>query len=81
MKSLLERRETVGMLIDTPSLVLPHQAWLFNITDFYHCDLMPPQKFLHTPQSGAPQKCVQSGPALAKVGPVFNISLLSAWLV
>jgi len=26
--------------------------------------------FLHKPLSGAPQKCFQSGPALAKAGPV-----------
>jgi len=32
----------------------------------------PPQKFLHTPQSGAPQKCFQSGPALAKAGPDYK---------
>jgi len=29
----------------------------------------PPQKILHTPLNGAPQKCFQSGPALAKAGP------------
>jgi len=28
-----------------------------------------PQKVLHTPLRGAPQKCFQSGPTLAKAGP------------
>jgi len=41
----------------------------FTFNDFDHYDLMPYQKFLHTPLSGAPQKCFQSGPALAKAGP------------
>jgi len=30
---------------------------------------MRPLKFLHTPLSGAPQNCFQSGPALDKAGP------------
>jgi len=32
----------------------------------------PPQKVLHTPLSGAPHKCFQSGPALAKARPGAN---------
>ena len=31
------------------------------------------QKVLHTPLSGAPQKCFQSCPALAKAGPVWTL--------
>jgi len=30
----------------------------------------PSQNFLRTPLNGAPQKCFQPGPALAKTGPV-----------
>jgi len=41
-----------------------------HINDFNHYDLMPYQKFSHTPLSGAPQKCFQSGPALTNAGPV-----------
>jgi len=43
--------------------------------DFDHYDLMSYQKFLHAPLSGAPQKCIQSGPTLAKAGPVCDSSL------
>jgi len=52
--------------------VIPKTS-LFHINDSDHWDLMPYQKFLHTPLSGAPQKCLQSGPALAKAGPACNI--------
>ena len=41
---------------------------LFHINDFKQYDLMPYQKFLQTPLSGAPQKYFQLGPALAKAG-------------
>jgi len=34
------------------------------------------QKFLHTQLSGAPKKCLQSGPALAKGGPAPALLLL-----
>ena len=54
-----------------PSLALPflglalsHHSWfLWSWLD------APLQKFLLTPLSGAPQKCFQSGSALAKTGP------------
>jgi len=46
---------------------------LFHINDFD--DLMPYQKFLHTPQSGAPQKCFQSDPAHSKAGPARLYSM------
>jgi len=42
---------------------------LFHINDFNHYDLMLYKEFLHTPLSGAPQKCFQLGPALAKASP------------
>jgi len=58
-----------GMHPDGPSLVSPRQASLFNITNFYHYDSMPPSKFLHTPLIRVLRECFQSGPALAKVGP------------
>jgi len=45
---------------------------LFHINDFKQYDLMPYQKFLQTPLSGAPQKCFQSGLALAKAGPAYR---------
>jgi len=67
-----------GMPPDTPRLALLLRASFFHITHyFYHYD--PPQKFLHTPLDGAPQKCFQLGPALAKAGPdsfpqIFSIS-------
>jgi len=48
--------------------VMPKTS-LFHINDFDHYDSMTYQKFLHGPMSGAPQKCFQSGPALAKAGP------------
>jgi len=67
------RSETGGMLLDTPSLALLLRALLFHITHyFYHYD--PPQEFMHTPLNEAPQKCFQSGPALAKAGPVATVS-------
>jgi len=44
---------------------------LFHIThDFCNYELVPLFKFLHAPLNGAPQKCFQSGPAIAKAGPV-----------
>ena len=48
--------------------VIPKTS-LFHINDSDHYDLMSYQKFLHTPLSGTPQKCFQSGPALANAGP------------
>jgi len=60
------------MPTDTLSLVLPHQAWLFNITDFYHCDLMPPQISVRVTEWG-PAKMLPIGPALAKAGPDGSI--------
>jgi len=44
----------------------------FHINDFHRYDVCLPQKVLHAPLIGAPQKCFQSGPALAKAGPVLN---------
>jgi len=42
---------------------------LYHINDSDHFDLIPYQIFLHTSLCGAPPKCFQSGPALAKAGP------------
>jgi len=47
-------------------------AFNCNITDFYHYALIHPLQNFHTSQSGAPQKCFQSGPALANAGPANN---------
>ena len=47
---------------------------VFNITDFYHHDLMHPLKFLHTSLSGAPQKCFKSDPALANARHAGSVS-------
>jgi len=53
---------------DTRKLALLLRASFFHITHyFYHSD--PPQNFLPTPLDGAPRKCFQSCPALAKAGP------------
>jgi len=57
---------------DTPSLVLPLQASLYNINDIYHCDLMPPSKISAHATEWVRLKCFQSGPALAKTGPEFD---------
>ena len=57
--SLLERRNWG---------VMPKISF-FHMNDSNHYDLMTYQKILHTPLSGIPQKCFQSGPALAKAGP------------
>jgi len=55
---------------DTSRLALPLRASLFHIThDFYHYGLMTLLNFLHTPLSGATQKCFQSGTAPAKAYP------------
>jgi len=59
--------------------VIPKTS-LFHINDSDHYDLMPYQKFLHTPLSGAPQKCFQSSPTLAKVGPGLSLCLFTAYL-
>ena len=78
IESLCWRGETRGHSPRQPSLALPLWLLLSHIThDFCHLRLdAPPQKFLHTPRSGAPQKCFQSGPALAKTGPdIKRISL------
>ena len=69
MENLCWRDETGRHASRDPRLTLSLQVSLFHIThNFYHYD-DPPQKFLHTPLNGAPQKCFQSGPALAKAGP------------
>jgi len=47
--------------MDTLSLVLPHRTWLFNITYFYHCDLMPPQISAHATEWD-PAKMLPIGP-------------------
>jgi len=54
-----------------PTPLIPPTS-LYHINDFDHHHLMPYQKFLHAPLSGAPQKCFQSGPALVKAGPVIK---------
>ena len=56
--------ESGGMPPEPSSLASPLWASLFHVTNFYHDALL---KFLHTQLSRAPQKCFQSGPALAKV--------------
>jgi len=50
---------------------------LLHLFAFPHCRFIsltwcPSQKIVHTALSGAPQKCLQSGPALAKAGPGFQ---------
>jgi len=42
----------------------------FHINDCYRYDVMAPSKISAHATSGTPQKCFQSGPALAKAGPV-----------
>jgi len=60
-----------SMAPDTPKLALHLPAWLFHIThDFYHYELMTSSKISAHATEWAPQKCFQSGPALAKAGPV-----------
>jgi len=50
-------------------LALPFPALIFHIThDFCDYDLMPSSNISAQPLNGAPQKCFQSGPALAKAG-------------
>ena len=53
----------------------------FNITDFLHYDLMHLLKKFCTPLSGVPQKCFQSGPALASAGPeqMFMLVGTACW--
>jgi len=50
------RYETRGMPPDTTVLASPHQASLFNITDFYHCDLMPTSKISANATEWGPHK-------------------------
>ena len=66
--SLCWRGETVVM----PSTSLSHQRFLSLWRD-------TPQKVMRTPVSGAPQKCFQSGPALAEAGPARESPDLSTY--
>jgi len=73
MESLFWRDETEEhaprhprlALLPFSGLALSHRSWFL----WLWLDA-PPQKFLLTPLSGAPQICFQSGPVLAKAGPV-----------
>jgi len=63
--SLFWRGETGG------AAAQPFRPSLFRITNFYHYELMLPFWGPRiSPFIRAPHKCFQSGPALAKVGPV-----------
>ena len=54
---------------DLPSLASLFRASFFYATNFIIRFNASPQKFLHTPLSGALRKCFKSGFALAKAGP------------
>jgi len=64
VKSLLQR-----------SWLHPFGPRLFNITDFYYYIFMHPLKNFYTPLSRTPQKCFQSGPALANADAALNEDL------
>jgi len=83
MESLFWRGEAEEQAPRHPSLALPfsgpalsHRAWFL----WLWLDA-PPQNFLLTPLSGAPQNCFQSGPALAKAGPAHVVRLRSVTAV
>ena len=62
-----------GIIPDSPSLVPPIRPCSLASPIYNIVTRCTPQTFLYTPLSGAPKKCFQSGPALAKASPVLHL--------